>query len=63
MLARTILASASALALAACASGPNYVAKPIPPSAAAQFVSASGSTVVNDHQPTGKWVESRPLAD
>jgi len=43
------------LALAACASGPNYVAKPIPPSAAAPFVSASGSTVVNDHQPTGKW--------
>lgn len=55
MVARTILASASALALAACASGPNYVAKPIPPSAAAPFVSASGSTVVNDYQPTGKW--------
>lgn len=55
MRSRTILGTASALALAACATGPNYVAKPIPPSAAGPFVAASGSSVVSDAQPAGKW--------
>ncbi len=52
---RTILAIASALALAACASGPNYAAKPIPASAAGPFVAASRSSVVSDAQPADKW--------
>ena len=55
MLTRTILATASSLALAACAAGPNYVAKPIPASAAGPFVGASGSSVVSDAQPADKW--------
>jgi len=55
MRSQTILAAASAVALAACATGPNYVAKPIPPSAAGPFTAASGSSVVSDAQPTAKW--------
>jgi NodT family efflux transporter outer membrane factor (OMF) lipoprotein len=55
MLSRTILATGSALALAACAAGPSYEAKPIPASAAGPFVAATGSTVVSDAQPAGKW--------
>ena len=55
MRSQTILAAASAVALAACATGPNYVAKPIPSSAAGPFTAASGSSVVSDAQPTAKW--------
>jgi NodT family efflux transporter outer membrane factor (OMF) lipoprotein len=55
MLSRTILATVSALALAACAAGPNYEAKPIPASAAGPFVAATGSAVVSDAQPQAKW--------
>jgi NodT family efflux transporter outer membrane factor (OMF) lipoprotein len=55
MISRNLFAVASALALAACASGPNYVAKPIPPSAAGPFVAAAGSSVVTNAQPTGTW--------
>jgi NodT family efflux transporter outer membrane factor (OMF) lipoprotein len=55
MFSRTTLAAASGLALAACAAGPNYVVKPIPAGAAGPFAAASGSTVVSDAQPTGKW--------
>ena len=55
MLSRTIFATSSALVLAACATGPNYVAKPIPTSAAGPFVAASGSPVVSDSQPARKW--------
>ena len=55
MRSQTILAAASAVALAGCATGPNYVAKPIPPSAAGPFMAASGSSVVSDAQPTAKW--------
>ena len=40
-----LLTSLSALALSACAAGPNYVAPPAPPSAAAPFVSTSAATV------------------
>jgi NodT family efflux transporter outer membrane factor (OMF) lipoprotein len=55
MLSRTILATASALTLAACAVGPDYAPKPIPAAAAGPFVEASGSTVVSDAGPTGTW--------
>jgi NodT family efflux transporter outer membrane factor (OMF) lipoprotein len=55
MLRRTLVATGSALALAACASGPNYVPKPIAATAAGPFVAASGSTLVTDAQPTGQW--------
>lgn len=54
MLSRIFVAAAS-LALAACAAGPNYVAKPIPASAVGPFVAASGSAAVSDAQPTRKW--------
>jgi NodT family efflux transporter outer membrane factor (OMF) lipoprotein len=40
-----LLTGLSALALSACAAGPNYVAPPAPPSAAAPFVSTSAATV------------------
>jgi len=55
MLPRTILVTGSALALAACAAGPDYEAKPIPASAAGPFVAATGSTVVTDTQPAPNW--------
>lgn len=45
----------SAVALAACASGPDYHAKPVAASAAAPFVMAQGSTIVSDAQPQGTW--------
>jgi len=47
--------TASALALAACASGPDYVARPASASAAAPFITAQGSTLVSDAQPAGNW--------
>ena len=40
-----LLTGLSALALSACAAGPNYVAPPAPPKAAAPFVSTSAATV------------------
>jgi NodT family efflux transporter outer membrane factor (OMF) lipoprotein len=55
MLSRTIFAVGSALALAACATGPNYVQKPIEATAAGPFVAASGLSLVSDAQPTGEW--------
>lgn len=55
MRSKAILAAASAVALAACTTGPNYVAKPIPPSAAGPFTAASGSSVVSDAQPAARW--------
>jgi NodT family efflux transporter outer membrane factor (OMF) lipoprotein len=45
----------SALALAACATGPNYRPQPIAASATAPFVMAQGSTVVSNAQPAGDW--------
>lgn len=45
----------SALALAACATGPDYRPQPIAQSAAAPFVMAQGSTLVSDQQPAGNW--------
>ncbi|MEO6256985.1 MAG: TolC family protein [Sphingomicrobium sp.] len=47
--------AASALALTACASGPDFAPKPISASAAAPFVMAEGSTLVSAAQPTGNW--------
>jgi len=47
--------SASALALVACANGPNYVEKPASASAAAPFVMAQGAAVVSGAQATAKW--------
>jgi NodT family efflux transporter outer membrane factor (OMF) lipoprotein len=55
MMLRKLSISASALVLAACASGPNYVPKPVSASAAAPFVMAQSSTVVSDSQPSGNW--------
>ena len=55
MLPRKLLAAASVMALAACATGPNYAAKPIPPAAAGPFVAAAGATIVSDAEPEGKW--------
>src|SRR5258705_1886832 len=56
MMLRKLSISASALVLAACATGPNYVQKPVSASAAAPFVMAQGSTIVSDaQQPSGNW--------
>jgi len=54
MLTRSLFAAASALALAACATGPDYVAKPASPAAAAPFLSATGPAISLD-QPAGDW--------
>src|SRR5258708_4148351 len=55
MMLRKLSISASALVLAACATGPNYVQKPVSASAAAPFVMTQGSTIVSDAQPSGNW--------
>jgi NodT family efflux transporter outer membrane factor (OMF) lipoprotein len=52
---RNISTAVSALALAACAVGPNYSPKPVSASAAAPFVMAQSSPIVSDAQPTGNW--------
>ena len=52
---RNLSIGASALVLAACATGPNYSPKPVSASAAAPFVMAQGSTLVSDAQPTSNW--------
>ena len=54
MLTRTLFAAASALSLAACATGPDYVAKPVSTAAAAPFVSAN-TPAVSLAQPAGDW--------
>jgi len=54
MLNRTLLAAGSALALAACATGPHYKPQPISASAGAPFVSATGAAV-SDSKPIGDW--------
>ena len=55
MMLHKLVISASALVLAACATGPNYVPKPVSASAAAPFVMAQRSTVVSNAQPSGNW--------
>jgi NodT family efflux transporter outer membrane factor (OMF) lipoprotein len=47
--------AASALALPACATGPDYAARPVSASAAAPFVMAQGSPLVSNAQPDGNW--------
>lgn len=54
MFKQTFVTAASVFALAACASGPDYRAKPLSASAAAPFVAASGPAV-SAAQPTGDW--------
>jgi NodT family efflux transporter outer membrane factor (OMF) lipoprotein len=55
MTLRNLSIAASALALAACAAGPDYSPKPVSASAAAPFVMAEGSALVSNGQPTGNW--------
>jgi NodT family efflux transporter outer membrane factor (OMF) lipoprotein len=55
MLSSKLFAAASALALAACATGPDYVPKPLAPSAAAPFVGAAGIAIVSDANPDPDW--------
>jgi NodT family efflux transporter outer membrane factor (OMF) lipoprotein len=55
MLSPKLFAAASALALAACATGPDYVPKPTAPSAAAPFLGAAGSPIVSDAHPDPNW--------
>jgi outer membrane protein TolC len=52
---RNFAAMSSAIALAACASGPDYHPQPVSASAAAPFVMAQGSAVVSDVRPAGNW--------
>lgn len=52
---RTIGFMTSALALAACASGPDYRPQPVSASASAPFVMAQGSPVISQAQPAGDW--------
>ena len=50
-----LLASAAALALAGCASGHDYVAKPLPPSATAPLIGAEGTPLVSAALPQSNW--------
>ncbi|QIK79060.1 TolC family protein [Sphingomonas piscis] len=52
---RILLASAGALALAACATGPTYQAKQVAPAAAAPFIGDVNSTLVSSAQPDQNW--------
>lgn len=52
---RQLIAFSSSLALAACASGPDYRPKPLPTSAAAPFEMAKGSKLVSDMRPATNW--------
>lgn len=54
MLKQILVTAASALALAACASGPNYRASPVTVSASGPFVSGTGSAVTNT-APADDW--------
>ena len=52
---RNLSIAASALALAACAMGPDYSPKPVSASAAAPFVMAANSALVTEAQPDTNW--------
>lgn len=54
MMKRLLPIAVSALALAACASGPDYAARPVSATAAAPFL-GSGSPLVSTAQPAGNW--------
>lgn len=51
---RTLLSTAAALALAACATGPDYAAKPVLAAASAPFLNQQGPAL-SSAQPAGKW--------
>ena len=55
MMLRKLSIAASALVLAACATGPDYSPKAVSASAAAPFVTAKGSSLVSEAQPAGNW--------
>jgi NodT family efflux transporter outer membrane factor (OMF) lipoprotein len=55
IMVRSLLTMSSALALAACATGPDYHPQAVAPTAAAPFVMSEGSSVVATAQPTGNW--------
>ena len=55
MTLRNLSLAVAALALAACATGPDYAPKAVSASAAAPFVMAQDSTLVSVGQPTGNW--------
>ncbi len=55
MMYRQLLGLSSSLALAACATGPDYKPQPLAPSAKAPFVMAQGSPLVSYAQPAGNW--------
>ncbi len=65
MIGRTLLISAAALALAACATGPAYVAKPPSSAAVAPFVGAGSSALVSADLPRSDWwrLYSDPVLD
>ena len=50
-----LMAIGSALALAACATGPDYRPRPVADSAAAPFLTAGGSTLVSNGLPANDW--------
>lgn len=52
---RTTVTMASALALAACATGPDYHPKAVTASAAGPFIGTQASPLVSDAQPVGNW--------
>jgi NodT family efflux transporter outer membrane factor (OMF) lipoprotein len=52
---RPTLTVASALALAACATGPDYHLEPASASAAAPFIGAQASRIVSEGQPAADW--------
>ncbi|HVF83273.1 MAG TPA: efflux transporter outer membrane subunit [Sphingomicrobium sp.] len=54
MLKRSLVSAVSALALAACASGPDYRASPVTVSASGPFMSAAGPAVAST-APTDDW--------
>src|SRR5687768_9777395 len=55
MTKRLFLAAASALALAACATGPDYRAGPVPTAAAGPFVGAADPRLVTTADADGHW--------
>jgi NodT family efflux transporter outer membrane factor (OMF) lipoprotein len=62
---RTLLAASTVLALAGCASGPNYVSKPLAAQASAQFIGAENRQLTSNAVPEGNWwrLYSDPVLD
>lgn len=55
MLQRKLILGTAAIALAGCASGPNYVAPPLPGAATAPFIGAGNATLTSPGMPDGNW--------